>query len=31
MKFENTVYNRSIKREEEKELVYVPETFRGLK
>lgn len=31
MKFESTVYNRDSKREEEKELVYVPETFRGLK
>ena len=31
MKFENTAYNRDSKREEEKELVYVPETFRGLK
>ena len=31
MKFENTAYNRDRKREEEKELVYVPETFRGLK
>lgn len=31
MKFENTLYNRDNKREEEKELVYVPETFRGQK
>ena len=31
MRFENTAYNRDSKREEEKELVFVPETFRGLK